>query len=79
MIFPDKLISFQNSILAKSIYILKVLNTHKLSASDLFIEVKDHFEDISEFIVALDVLFALNRLKYNEELQVMEYARTNKL
>uniref|UniRef100_UPI003FF09C2A ABC-three component system middle component 7 n=1 Tax=Gemmiger formicilis TaxID=745368 RepID=UPI003FF09C2A len=53
MIFPDKLVTFQESVIAKSVYILKVLTGRDLIASDLFIETKEYFEDISEFLVVL--------------------------
>lgn len=53
MIFPDKLVTFQESVIAKSVYILKVLTGRDLMASDLFIETKEYFEDISEFLLAL--------------------------
>ena len=54
MIFPDKLVSFQDSIIAKSVYILKELQNNELVVSDLFIATKEYFEDVSEFLLALD-------------------------
>lgn len=79
MIFPDKLVTFQESVLAKCTYILKELDTQSMPASELFISVKDHYEDISEFILALDVLHMLNKIYFNEELKVMEYVRADKV
>lgn len=72
MIFPDKLIKFQDSIIAKSIFILKALEGNSSPPSSLFEEVKTHYEDISEFILALDVLFMLNKIKINDEHWVIE-------
>ena len=46
MIFPDKLVSFQDSIIAKSVYILKELQNNELVVSDLFIATKEYFEDV---------------------------------
>ena len=43
MIFPDKLVTFQESIIAKSVYILKALTGLNLMASDLFNETKEYF------------------------------------
>lgn len=79
MIFPDKLITFHDSIMARSIFILQELENKSISISELFEKVKTKFEDISDFILALDVLFILNKIKFNEELQVMEYVKTNNM
>ena len=57
MIFPDKLVSFQDSIIAKCVYILKELQNNELVVSDLFIATKEYFEDVSEFLLALDTLY----------------------
>ena len=77
MIFPDKLITFRESILARCIFILQALENKSTSILDLFTKVEIHFEDISDFILALDVLFMLNKIKFDEELQVMVYVKTN--
>ncbi len=77
MIFPDKLITFHESIIARSIFILQALENKSKSILELFANVKMHFEDISDFILALDILFMLNKIKFNEELQVIEYVKTN--
>ena len=75
MIFPDKLVTFQE--IAKSVYILKVLTGRDLMASDLFIETKEYFEDISEFLLALDTLYLLGKIDFNDESQVVEYVKEN--
>ena len=77
MIFPDTLVTFQESVIAKSVYILKVLTGRDLMASDLFIETKEYFEDISEFLLALDTLYLLGKIDFNDESQVIEYAKEN--
>lgn len=79
MIFPDKLTSFQNSIIAKSIYILKELDVKSQSASNLFLQTQKHFEDISEFMLALDTLYILEKIIYNEQLKVIKYVKKNNL
>lgn len=77
MIFPDKLVTFQDSIIAKSIYILKELQTNELVVSDLFIATKEYFEDVSEFLLALDALYLLGKINFNDESQVIQYAEKN--
>ena len=77
MIFPDKLVSFQDSIIAKSVYILKELQNNELVVSDLFIATKEYFEDVSEFLLALDTLYLLGKLNLNDKSQVIQYAEKN--
>lgn len=77
MIFPDKLVSFQDSIIAKSVYILKELQNNELFVSDLFIATKEYFEDVSEFLLALDTLYLLGKINLNDKSQVIQYAEKN--
>ena len=56
MILPNKLIRFQDSILAKTIYILDVIKFANYSVLELYNEVKTYFDDINEYVLALDVL-----------------------
>lgn len=77
MIFPDKLVTFQESVIAKSVYILKALTGRNLMTSDLFIETKEYFEDISEFLLALDTLYLLGKIAFIDESQVIEYVKEN--
>lgn len=75
MIFPDKLIPFSDSIIAKSIYILLLLNKRSFPVSELYIKTKVYFEDISEFLIALDTLYFLGKINFNDEIQVIEYVK----
>ena len=77
MIVPDKLVSFQDSIIAKSVYILKELQNNELVVSDLFIATKEYFEDVSEFLLALDTLYLLGKINLNDKSQVIQYAEKN--
>lgn len=36
-----------------------------------------HFEDLNEYMLALDVLHVLGKIEYNEELQVIQYVEKN--
>ena len=36
-----------------------------------------YFEDISEFLLALDTLYLLGKIDFNDESQVIEYAKEN--
>lgn len=79
MILPNKLIKFQDSILAKTVFILDEISQNSQSVSELFCLVKEHFDDINQYIIALDVLFTLERINYNEETQVIEYVEKDLL
>lgn len=77
MILPNKLISFQDCILSKTVYILEEISDSDFSVIRLYEQVEIHFEDISEYMLALDVLYVLGRIKYNEELQAIQYVEKN--
>lgn len=77
MILPNKLIPFNKSILYKTIFILKKMDIDNFTVGDLFIQVQDYFEDVAEFIIALDVLFVLNQIIYDENEKVIKYVREN--
>ena len=45
MILPNKLISFQDCILAKTVYILEKISDSDFSVTGLYEQVETHFED----------------------------------
>lgn len=47
MILPNKLISFQDCILAKTVYILEKINDSDFSVIGLYEQVETHFEDLN--------------------------------
>ena len=77
MILPNKLISFQDCILEKTVYILEKISDSDFSVIGLYEQVETHFEDLNEYMLALDVLYVLGKIKYNEELQVIQYVEKN--
>lgn len=77
MILPNKLISFQDCILAKPVYILEKISDSDFSVIGLYEQVETHFEDLNEYMLALDVLYVLGKIKYNEGLQVIQYVEKN--
>lgn len=77
MILPNKLISFQDCILAKTVYILEKISDLDFSVIGLYEQVETHFEDLNEYMLALDVLYVLGKIKYNEGLQVIQYVEKN--
>lgn len=77
MILPNKLISFQDCILSKTVYILEEISDSDFSVIRLYEQVEIHFEDINEYMLALDVLYVLGKIKFNEELQAIQYVEKN--
>lgn len=72
MSFPSKFTNFDRSILAK-ISILILDDVEAISFSELLNSRLDRFEDISEFMLALDVLFILGKVELDEDKGVIKY------
>ncbi|MFT6909654.1 MAG: hypothetical protein ACJAS1_006377 [Oleiphilaceae bacterium] len=72
MSFPSKFTNFDGSILAK-ISMLLLDGVETISLSELIRIRLDKFEDISEFMLALDVLFALNKIELEGDNGVIKY------
>lgn len=72
MITPSKFIPFSQSILGK----LHHLNLHlgEIAIGDLYAIVHAHFDDMSEFIYALDVLFILHKIEVDYNKGTVKYA-----
>lgn len=79
MIFPDKLVSFKDSVIAKSVNILNTLTKQSLTILDLFNETSEYFEDVSEFLLALDTLYILGKIHLNDGSKVIDYVKKNNL
>lgn len=72
MSFPSKFTNFDKSILAK-ISMLMLDGVETISLSELIRIRLDKFEDISEFMLALDVLFVLEKIELDEGNGVIKY------
>lgn len=73
MKLPNKVTSYKESVLSKLTIILDILSIRNLSLIELYLNTRQHFSDTSEFIDAVDCLFALNKLEYDEDLEVLHY------
>lgn len=74
MKLPNKVTSYQESVISKFVVILEILNEKDVSLSELYSYTNQYFSDATEFIDAIDCLFALNKLEYNDDLEVLHYA-----
>ncbi|WP_431734624.1 ABC-three component system middle component 7 [Cellulosispirillum alkaliphilum] len=72
MAFPSKFTNLDRSILAKiSVLILDDVET--ITLSELINLRLNNFEDISEFMLALDVLFVLEKIELEKDKGVIKY------
>ena len=72
MEFPNKVINYNESIISKFPNILFLLKDKRYTIISLYEKTKNYFEDINEFIETLDCLFALNKIKIDEESRSVE-------
>lgn len=73
MKLPNKVTSYQESILSKLPVLLDEVIIKDLSLMELYCSTKKYFSDTVEFIEAIDCLFALKKLEYDEDLGVLRY------
>lgn len=73
MKLPNKVTSYQESVLGKLNVLLDILSVRDSSLIELYFNTKQYFSDMSEFIDTVDCLFALNKLEYNEDSGVLHY------
>lgn len=79
MIFPNKIMDFQDSTISKLVFILDELSSASLGVLPLYNKVKKHFEDLDQFILALDVLFLLEKIEFEEKWEVLTYGKEDTL
>jgi hypothetical protein len=72
MSFPSKFTSFDKSILAKISYLI-LDEVEVISLSDLIKEKISKFNDVSELLLALDVLYILGKIELDESNGVIKY------
>jgi len=67
MLFPSKFTNFEESIIAKMILILELKERKSIAINLLYLELEKKFDNIDEFIFALDALFALGYIEIKNE------------
>ncbi len=73
MITPNKFLPLDQSILGKCFRILDI-ETDQISLLDLYDKTQQYFIDVSEFLLAIDVLYALNRIDVDLGTGIVSYA-----
>lgn len=77
MILPNKIMRFEQSIIGKMLFILESLDSRIISIQELYERTSEYFEEISEFIYSLDVLYVLDMIDYDLEKGLLIYAKGN--
>ncbi|MFI0430673.1 ABC-three component system middle component 7 [Mariniflexile sp. HMF6888] len=77
MIYPNKNIRFEESIIYKMISILEERKKLIINIHELYNETKNKFKNTDEFIVSLDVLYALDMINVDFENENIEYVKRN--
>lgn len=73
MLLPNKLFSYSESILPKLPLVLKVLKKESLGVQELYKKIGKDFSGINEYIDALDCLYALHKIEYDDGEEVLRY------
>lgn len=73
MKLPSKITSYGESTLSKLPPILSVLQNADIGVFSLYESTAEFFINIEEFLDALDCLFALQKIRYDAEREVLCY------
>lgn len=79
MRLPNKVTSYSNSVIARFPDILECLEQQDISPKDLFEQTTLGKKDMSDFLSALDCLFALGEIELTEEGGLLHYVDRNTL
>jgi len=72
MQLPNKLFNYSESIFSKFPVVLKSLEKESLSVGIFYIRLQKHFSSINDFIEVLDALYALEKIDYDEEANLVQ-------
>lgn len=74
MIYPNKTIKVEDSIIYKTIFILEQKKENEQNIFQLWSKVKSKYSNIDEFIYALDILYTLDIISINWSKETIVYA-----
>lgn len=77
MIYPNKNIRFEESIIYKMISVLEQQEKQTINIHDLYNKTKTKFKNTDEFIISLDVLYSLDMINVDFENENIEYVKRN--
>ena len=73
MLLPNKICSYNESVLSKLPYALNVIQNGPISVLELFNKISKHLNGSVEFIDVLDCLYALRKVEFDEKEEVLRY------
>ena len=73
MKLPNKVTSYEESVLGKLVPILKLLSRKNMHIYELYAETKKLYSSYLDFIDVLDCLFALRKIEYFDNEEVLHY------
>ena len=73
MKLPNKVTSYEESVLSKLLPILNLLSQKNMQIFELYSETREQYSSYSYFIDALDCLFALRKIEYLDQEEVLRY------
>lgn len=73
MKLPNKLFSYEDSTLSKLPLLLEVIINKRISVLELYQKYSEVFINTTDFVEALDILFALGCIRLKEETGEVEY------
>ena len=73
MRLPSKITSYRESVINKFSPVLSVLQESDIEIFALYKTTMKYFSSIEEFMNTLDCLFALQKIRYDEEREVLCY------
>lgn len=73
MIYPNKTIKVEDSIIYKTTFLLDHKNEKEQSIFQLWMKVKNEYDNIDEYIYALDILYALDMIDINWNKETIVY------
>jgi hypothetical protein len=78
MIFPNKFIRYEESVIFKMISVLSVCEIEKeLTIQQLYKITETEFSGIDEFLYSLDILYILNSIKVDFTTHTISYVENN--
>lgn len=73
MILPNKIFSYNESVISKFPIVLKAVKKGPITILDLYKKVNQTMKSTAEFISVLDCLYALNKVNYDDVKGVLTY------
>lgn len=77
MIYPNKHIRFEESIIFKMVCILEQNSGNQEDIHELYLKTQNKFKSIDEFLYSLDVLYVLDMIEVDFESETITYAKRN--